>query len=84
MRICHLPKSQNLTLSRSSKSPKGYPKCHQVFMLLNFNILKYPHRNPKVLRSRNITPESYSLPFQAHAKLFYALPSKKFRKKNNE
>ena len=80
MRICHLSKSQDLTLSRSSKSPKGCPKCHQIFRLLNFNKLKSPGTS-KALRSRNIIPESYSLPFQAHAKLFHALPPKKVRKK---
>ena len=80
MRICYLSKRQGIASHSPSKTLKNYSEYHQFFILFSSKNLK-PISASQALKSRDISPESDSLPIQASRLLFQTSSSKRFRKK---
>jgi hypothetical protein len=71
MPTCHLSKNQALTSSHFSYHLKN---SHKFYALLHCQLVP-SLKSSKALKSRHISPESYTLPFQVHAKFFHAPPT---------
>lgn len=67
-----LSNSPVFTSLYTSKKIKISPQFHQLFRKLSDKILVSSTKTYRTLSSRQISPQSYSLPFQVQTKFFHA------------